>query len=489
MIFRKKILIKLIFCSILISLISTLILYFDNIYRPDANLYHLPFTRIINEYKLIIGISNIHFRFGHISIIQYLNAIFNNYLFNVNGIIIPAAIIFSSIVLYFWNEIKNNLINNKIYCYFIFLLLSYILYGYNRYSEFGNDTIAHLFFFFLSSYFLKEEFDNKIDDKEFFKVSLLSLYCFMLKTSLILALLFPFYFFVKNFKKSFLFNYSNIFIFLIVIMWFTKNIFVSGCLIYPIQITCFENLEWFTNNINENISAKYQSLDNEAWTKGWPNYKGPIITQEFYVKNFFWVKTWLSVHGLFVFKKLSIFIIVVLGLNFLLNKIETSDNLKKTELDKRIIALIVFSILCSLIWFIRYPVFRYGSSYLAVLIISISTFWAIKFDILFKDNIKFKKLINISLILFFTLFVMKHGLRIYKNFDYELVHNPWPNFPKTEDTKNTSNIKRIGEKYNYYLLKEKTDGCGYSLSPCTPYPVKNVKFKKVYGYTVLYLNK
>ena len=154
-IFKNKILTKLIYCSILVSLISTLILYFDTIYRPDANLYHLPYTRIINENKLIIGISNIHFRFGHISIIQYLNAIFNNYLFKENGIIIPAAIIFSSIVLYFFNEI-NKKITNKIYCYYIFLLLSFILYGYNRYSEFGNDTIAHLFFFFLTSYFLKE---------------------------------------------------------------------------------------------------------------------------------------------------------------------------------------------------------------------------------------------------------------------------------------------------------------------------------------------
>ena len=144
-ILRNKIFTKLFYCTILISLISSLILYFDTIYRPDANLYHLPYTRIINENKLIIGISNVHFRFGHTSIIQYLNAIFNNYLFKDNGIIIPASIIFSSVVLYFLNQINKN-ISKKIYCYYTFLLLSFILYGYNRYSEFGNDTIAHLIF-------------------------------------------------------------------------------------------------------------------------------------------------------------------------------------------------------------------------------------------------------------------------------------------------------------------------------------------------------
>ena len=57
-------------------------------------MYHLPYTKIINDNKIIFGISNIHFRFGHTSILQYLNAIFNNYIFNSKGIIIPAAIIF-----------------------------------------------------------------------------------------------------------------------------------------------------------------------------------------------------------------------------------------------------------------------------------------------------------------------------------------------------------------------------------------------------------
>ncbi len=488
-ILKNENLTKLIYCSILISLISTLIIYFDNIYRPDANLYHLPYTKIVNENKMIIGISNIHFRFGHVSIIQYLNAIFNNYLFKDYGVIMPAAIIFSSIVLYFWKEINKNIIKNKIYCYYIFLLLSYILYGYNRYSEFGNDTIAHLYFFFLSSYFLKEKFINDIDDKEFFKISILSLYCFMLKTSLVFALLFPFYFFIKNFKKSFLFNYSNIFIFLIILMWFSKNIFVSGCLVYPIQITCFENLQWFSNDLNENISAENQSLDNEAWTKGWPDYKGPEITQEFYVKKFFWVKTWLSVHGLFIFEKMSIFITILFVINLLIKKIELKNNFIKKKLDKRIIVLIFFSLFCSIIWFLRYPVFRYGSSYLAVLTVATFTFWAIKSNLYFKNDKKFEKFIRFSIVFFFILFVVKHSIRIYKNFDYELTDDPWPVFPKAVNTENISEEKKIGDNFKYYLLKPNRDGCGYTLSPCTPYPLKNVKYKKVNGYTILYLRQ
>jgi amino acid permease len=54
------------------SLITFLLLIYSNVNRPDAGLYHLPYISIINENKIIFGLSNIHFRFGHISILQYL---------------------------------------------------------------------------------------------------------------------------------------------------------------------------------------------------------------------------------------------------------------------------------------------------------------------------------------------------------------------------------------------------------------------------------
>ena len=201
-----------------------MILSYDTIYRPDANLYHLPFTKIINENKIIFGISNIHFRFGHISILQYLNANFYNFLFKENGIIIPAAIIFSSFVLYFYNEIKNNAEKNKIYTFYIFLLLAYMLYGYNRYSEFGNDTISHLYFFLISSYFLRDNYKENINTVDFNKIVLLSFFCFMLKTSLIFVFIIPLYIFIFKFKKIYIFNLFNIFILLISFSWIIKNL-------------------------------------------------------------------------------------------------------------------------------------------------------------------------------------------------------------------------------------------------------------------------
>ena len=481
-IIKSKNFFNVIYCSFLISIISTLILSYDTIYRPDANLYHLPFTQIINENKIIFGISNIHFRFGHISILQYLNASFYNFIFKENGIIIPAAIIFSTFVLYFYNEIKKNIDKNITYIFYIFLIFAYILYGYNRYSEFGNDTIAHLYFLLISTYFLKKNYQENISKEDFFKLLILSFFCFMLKTSLIFVFIIPLYIFISKFKKEYIFNFYNILILLIVCTWVIKNIITSGCIIYPIEITCFETFDWFSNNSSDLISASIQSLDNEAWTKGWPDYKGPRVIQESYVQNFFWLNTWASNHGLLILKKLSIFIIIIFIICLILKKKSTIKNSCEVITNYRIVILFFISALCVFIWFIRFPVFRYGSSYIVVFIVSFSTYIAIKYNVL---NVKIeilRKFINISLIIFILLFFMKHSLRIYKNYNELVFNNAWPQFPKKEDTKDISEEVQIDGKFAYYLLKDK-DGCGYTSSPCTPYSVKNKIYqKKKNGY-------
>ena len=102
--FNKKYIIFCIYSAVIIFLL----ICSSNVYRPDAGLYHLPYTKIINDEKIIFGISNLHFRFGHISIIQYTSAIFNNILFRENGIVFPSSIIASSIILNFLSQLNRS---------------------------------------------------------------------------------------------------------------------------------------------------------------------------------------------------------------------------------------------------------------------------------------------------------------------------------------------------------------------------------------------
>ncbi len=151
---QKKFLKKILIISISVAVICSLLLIFETTYRPDAGLYHLPYTNILNNEQIIIGLSNIHFRYGHTSIIQYLSAINNNWIFNDKGIVIPLSIIFSYFLLYLIQEIKNE--KNKIIIYFNFIIIAFLCLKLNRYSDFGNDAPAHIFYFFFNIYSFKK---------------------------------------------------------------------------------------------------------------------------------------------------------------------------------------------------------------------------------------------------------------------------------------------------------------------------------------------
>ena len=119
--------------------ISFLIILYDNEYRPDASLYHLPYVQILNENKIIIGLSNLHSRFAHISILQYVSALNYNVFTRNNGILIPLASIVSFLYIYFFYDLLKFLKKNDIVTcgkLFSFVVLIYISYKVNRYSEF-----------------------------------------------------------------------------------------------------------------------------------------------------------------------------------------------------------------------------------------------------------------------------------------------------------------------------------------------------------------
>ena len=107
-----------------VSLVSIILMTLANSNRPDAGLYHLPYIQILNEEKLIVGLANIHFRFGANSIIQYLSALNFNYFFGITAITVPLSILVSFFILYFFQEflIEKKIISNHLSFYFYFLL-------------------------------------------------------------------------------------------------------------------------------------------------------------------------------------------------------------------------------------------------------------------------------------------------------------------------------------------------------------------------------
>ena len=138
-----------------LTVTTFIIITFSNINRPDAGLYHLPYVKILNENKLILGLTNLHYRFGHTSIFQYISALHVNFFLKDEFLNIPLAILPGLYFLYlfktFINEFKNKNEKNII---ILFLITAFSLYSFNRFSGLGNDGPASILFFILVIHFL-----------------------------------------------------------------------------------------------------------------------------------------------------------------------------------------------------------------------------------------------------------------------------------------------------------------------------------------------
>jgi hypothetical protein len=458
------------------SLVTFLLIIFSNVNRPDAGLYHLPYVSLVNDSKIIFGVSNLHFRFGHISILQYLSAINNNYLFSNNGITIPLASIVSFFYLYFfydvWKVFKKKETPDLAKFFSLFILI-YISFKITRYSSFGNDAVGHLSFFYLISYILKKN----IKSLNLNKILIISVFIFTNKPMLGIVFILPaVIFFIKN-----NFNIKNIFKItfsipmLLLYLWLIKNIIVSGCLVFPIKSTCFGNLSWV--NID-----KISSLRNEgnAWVKGWPDKIDNNVSMKEFGKNFNWIQAWSKKHLKYILK-----IIIPYTLSLLLIISYLKIRLKQTviKVDKDLNLRLYLSTTLSLVgvisFFLMFPIYRYGYSYI-VTFISLLLLTTIKDKIYIKKNNKIFKIVFVfCLIIVFG----KQIQKIYLNSSQSM----WPNI-YTFDLKNKIYKKTRFDIENnfFYYLADNGDGlCMYSAQPCTSYPLENIKYRQAYTYKIL----
>ncbi len=465
---------NLLFIGLLISLFSLLIMVFDNSNRPDAGLYHLPFIQIINEFKIILGSANIHFRFGHTSIIQYLSAAFNNELFSERGITIPLSFFFSVSIIYFYTQIKEN--KDTFLKILLLLFLFNIFYSMNRYSGLGNDEPAHIFFFLTVMAFI-----NSIIKKNSYKeLVIFSSFTFLIKPFYIFAFLFPFIALILNKEKFF--SKINIICSLIIFLWLFRNVLISSCALFPVKQTCISDLKW-SMPIETVISVNDNS---EAWAKSWPNYldEGNSISPEKFKANYFWVNTWIKYHFKIVIKEISYQILLLLLFVFYFR-----TNFDISKKSKKIINIcLILNFIFVIFWFLKFPTYRYGQAY----IISFLSFFYlfISVSIYSFKKVKFDKFFKIFLVICLSALIIKHSKRIYETENHNYLASPWPkiySFTKKNELNKNKSIIRNGNLLYYkpypYTL------CMYSQAPCSVYPANdNLRVIKKFNY-LIYFNK
>ena len=462
---------------ILSTLITFFLLAYSDLNRPDAGLYHLPYISVLNENKIILGLSNLHFRFGHVSILQYIAAINYNSLFTINSINIPLASIVSFFFLYFFLDIwstkkNNNLIDlSKIFSLFVFI---YFIFKISRYSSFGNDAVGHLSFFYLISYVLK----NKIHKLNLNKILLISVFTFLNKSTLGLVFFFPLtvYIFQNNFKfRHALINFFSLPIFFLV-LWLIKNILVSGCLIYPIKSMCLESLSWTDIKKIEQVN-----LESEAWSKAWPDREKKNLSMIEFNKDFNWYNAWSKKHFKYILKILIPYIIILILVTFYLLTQKKYENLNRDkDLNIRLSICYIICLLGTLTFFLIFPLFRYGYSYLiSSIIITFMLILKINKVVYTKFNI-FKFIMITCLIIFFG----KNSMKIFVNTN----KNIWPNIYSFDENnliyKKTK--LKIEDEFYYYIADKGDKLCMYSNSPCSSYLVnQNITHINFKNYSIL----
>lgn len=453
---------------ILITLFGFFFIIFDTIYRPDAGLYHLPFTKILNNEKIIFGLANLHSRFGHISIIQYSSAINNNFILGNVGIIIPLLSIYSFLTFYFLGDILNFLFRKKkinINYYSIFfssLVVLYIAWKINRYGEFGNDAIGHLLFFYLISKLINYK---KVNYQNFNKIYLISVFAVLNKFMLVFSLIIPAYVFFKDkFSiKRVIFSLPTIFIFL----WILRNIITSSCAVYPQMKTCFTDLKW--SNKKEIITLNKYS---EAWAKDWPNRIDKKLSVDEYNKNFNWLYTWKENHLKKIIKIiLPYLIILILIYLYFKFRIKKKDNFNFNLYNFKLPLFVSFIGLT--FFFLKFPLYRYGFSYLiSFLILSLTYF------IKFYDYNKIKKVSIFVIFIFFMSLTFKQIDR-YAQF-YE-TRNLVPKIYNDKKQHKTIKLNDEGDFFNLSL----NGSCMYDASLCAITNNNQFTLSKKYSYKFL----
>ena len=474
--FRHKISINKNFLYILIILLFSFFLFGYSDHPIDTNMYHHPYVSYLKSEKIIFAITNIQFRFGHISFLQYVqSALSNDYLHEIS--LASINIIFYICFIIF---ISEKIINTKKFNYnFLINILfaCFLLIKFARYREYGNDLIPLL----VSIYFLiqiLEVHKNKLFTNNILINFSLPFMAFMFAHKISYIFVVLIFLPLFNFRKLKFLSEINIkyfFVFLLIfISWLIKNYITTSCFAYPVEISCISNNLYTLSGLAEPSKASWLT---ELWAKAFiahPNWRE--IDLNVYMSGLNWFPTWFGSHFVKILEILSpLFFIILIFTFFLISKNDKFLIKRTSKINSNIYLFIWFSILIGLsIWFYKAPTFRYGSFYIISFII---VSYILILNFFFKEKSStdlnlFKVIFLISLMFFIT----KNSLRIYKS-DNEL-------FPKTVLDSNKQNFNE-GNYNELQLLTVNEDVCYYTKLICSHEIPKNIRVIKIGNYYIL----
>jgi hypothetical protein len=276
----------------------------------DAGLYHLPYQNFLRSDKIIFGLANIP-RYGFSSIQDYVSSILLTKNFIFNKFLIGSFLVIFFSFIYDLNKSKISI--DKIIIFSIIVSIPFTTRYFTLYilkTDLPVIIFSVIYYVFCIKYFFTDNISNK---ENLFQIILLLLCLIILsKTSGIISiLLFIIIFFyhlkISSFYKDIL--KKNLIIIIISTLWIIKTIFISGCIFYPLDFTCFNFIEW---------NAFDQAFIDSTAVKSWN--REPFAGVETLL-NFDWFfNYWLPTYDKFIMSILLISFLILMKNILLLNK-------------------------------------------------------------------------------------------------------------------------------------------------------------------------
>ena len=396
---------------------------FFGLYALNNNDFEYHFFHILENKKnnLQYGLAEFgsNYKVAYNSAWLFLQSIFFIEKFHYS-LFFLSSIFYSLFIRDFYQLIRKSIIeeNYLSLIYFISSIL-FILLGFYRYKDFGTDYSSHLIMIYIVGLFLFYNNSDKLNYQFFINCLLIFSLAVISKISSIPFLLFFIFLIYKiSFKDLFDQIKSQHLIMLLcpLLVWFSHNLALSGCIVYPIDHTCFTDLPWSIDSKGSYSSKHHYELIS-LFAKGVKISYWDFSAEELrsFNKISIWFPYWIDIYFIIILEKFlpALIILILIPISYVFNKkIKMSNNHISNSL-KRIdqFFLVNISIILFIIWFLQAPSIRFGFSYiLFFLLIIIVPLW---YKVFFSEIGILKSIIKKILLLSLVFFISNNLVRIF----------------------------------------------------------------------------
>ena len=391
--------------------------------HDDFSYYHFPYTYYLTQSDVHIGVGNFGHGFRTSSSIFYLNSLFylpliKYYSFQLGAILIMG---FSNLILL--EKILLGIREKNINYLTYLSLLSFVFINifFYRIQEHGTDRSAQILIFILFIELISLKNLKVLMDETFSKIIIILALIISFKSFYILYSIFliPLGIFLLNNKKInlqiYLFKNFSVYFFVLTVFLVTIiSLLNTGCLVYPVSLTCFDNLSWAIPISEVNHMNNWY----EQWSKAGagPNFR--VENPQIYIQKFNWVNHWFEYY---FFNKVSDFLLGIFFVVIVFIIAFFSKNKKKPEKDYFYFDYYVILLILFIEWFYNHPALRYGGYSLIALMI----FYPLSYVLQIFKNSQKKMKKTVIVLLSITTFIFS-ARNIDRVFDERAVYNYKP---------------------------------------------------------------